>query len=57
MSTDDGGDPGYRRVDESSDRAALLARMVANARWDATLDLREWERHHLRLCPYGGVGR
>jgi SAM-dependent methyltransferase len=49
MSTDDVGALGYRRVDEASDPAALLAGMVANARWDATVNLREWERHHLRL--------
>jgi SAM-dependent methyltransferase len=49
MSDDHGRALGYRRVDESSDPAALLAGMVANAGWDATVDLRGWERHHLRL--------
>ena len=49
MSNDDVGALGYRRVDESSDPATLLAGMVANAGWDATVELRGWERHHLRL--------
>jgi SAM-dependent methyltransferase len=49
MSTDDVHATGYRRVDESPDPAALLAGMAANAGWRATVDLRAWERDHLRL--------
>lgn len=49
MSTDDLDASGYRRVDQSPDPAVLLARMVANAGWPATVDLRGWERTQLRL--------
>lgn len=50
MSTDDVHSPGYQHVDASSDPEALLAGMVANAGWSATVDLRAWEREHLRLA-------
>lgn len=42
---------GYQRVDASSDPGVLLANMVANAGWDATIDLRAWERDRFRLAP------
>ncbi len=51
MSTDDVHSLGYQRVDASPDPAVLLALMVANAGWDATVDLRAWERDRLRLVP------
>lgn len=50
MSTDDVHPLGYQRVDASSDPAVLLANMVANAGWDATVNLRAWERDRLRLA-------
>jgi len=40
---------GYQRVDEDQNVAVLLGAMDATARWDATIELRIWERHHLRL--------
>lgn len=49
MSSDDGHPLGYRRVDASPDPEVLLDRMVANARWSATVALRAWERERLRL--------
>jgi len=49
MSTDDVHALGYRRVDASPDPRVLLAGMMANAGWSATVDLRAWERDHLRL--------
>jgi SAM-dependent methyltransferase len=49
MSTDGVHPLGYRRVDASPDPGVLLARMIANAGWSATVDLRAWERDHLRL--------
>lgn len=49
MSTDDVHPLGYQRVDASPDPGVLLASMVANAGWSATVDLRAWERDHLRL--------
>lgn len=51
MSTDGVNPQGYQRVDSSPDSAALLAGMVANAGWSATIDLRAWERDRLRLAP------
>lgn len=51
MSTDDVHPLGYQRVDASPDPAVLLASMVANAGWGATVDLRAWERDRLRLAP------
>ncbi len=40
---------GYRRVDDDENVAILVGTMDATARWDATVELRAWERHHLRL--------
>lgn len=51
MSTDNAHPLGYQRVDASPDPAVLLANMVANAGWDATVDLRAWERDRLTLAP------
>lgn len=50
MSPDDVHPSGYRRVDASPDPAVLLERMVANAGWGATVDLRAWERERLGLA-------
>jgi ubiquinone/menaquinone biosynthesis C-methylase UbiE len=41
---------GYRRVDDDRDVAVLIGAMDATARWDATIELRRWERGHLRLA-------
>ncbi len=49
MSTDDVHPLGYQRVDASPDPGVLLAGMIANAGWSATIDLRAWERDHLQL--------
>ena len=49
MSGEDIHAVGYRRVDASPDREALLAGMVANAGWQATINLRAWERNRLQL--------
>lgn len=49
MSGEDVHADGYRRVDASPDPNALLAAMIANAGWKATIDLRVWERDRLRL--------
>lgn len=49
MGADDVQRLGYRRVDASPDPGVLLANMIANAGWSATVDLRAWERAHLRL--------
>lgn len=49
MSTEDFHATGYRNVDRSADPAVLLAGMVTNAGWPATVDLRAWERNRLRL--------
>ncbi len=51
MSADDVNPLGYQRVDASPDPAVLLANMVANAGWNATVELRAWERDRLRLAP------
>ena len=40
---------GYRRVDDDENVAVLVGTMDATARWDATVELRAWERHRLRL--------
>jgi len=40
---------GYQRVDDDPNASVLLATMDATARWEATIRLREWERHRLRL--------
>jgi SAM-dependent methyltransferase len=50
VSSDDFHRAGYRRVDASPDPEVLLARMIANAGWSATVALRAWERDHLRLA-------
>lgn len=42
---------GYRRVDDDPNAAVLLAAMDATARWDATRQLRAWERAQLHLAP------
>ena len=40
---------GYREVDDDENVAVLVDTMDATARWDATVELRARERHHLRL--------
>lgn len=40
---------GYGRVDEDPNVAVLTSTMDATARWDATRQLRAWERQHLGL--------
>jgi ubiquinone/menaquinone biosynthesis C-methylase UbiE len=40
---------GYQRVDDDENVAVLVGTMDATARWDATVELRAWERHRLRL--------
>ena len=49
MGTDAVHPLGYRRVDASADPGVLLAGMIANAGWSATVDLRAWERDQLRM--------
>lgn len=49
MSSDDVHPLGYQRVDASPDPGVLLAGMIANAGWSATIELRAWERDHLQL--------
>jgi SAM-dependent methyltransferase len=49
MTTDDAHALGYQRVDASPDPGVLLAGMIATAGLGATVDLRAWERDHLRL--------
>lgn len=41
---------GYQRVDDDQNVPVLIDTMDATARWNATIELREWERHHLRLA-------
>ena len=41
---------GYQQVDEDQNAPVLIGAMEATARWEATIELREWERHHLRLA-------
>lgn len=50
MSTEDAYSAGYRQVDAAPDPSALLAGMIANAGWSATVGLRSWERVQLRLA-------
>lgn len=50
MSPGDGHDLGYQRVDGHRNVPALIGTMEATARWDATIELRAWERRHLRLA-------
>lgn len=40
---------GYQRVDDDQNVAVLIGTMDATARWDATIELRAWERRHLCL--------
>ena len=40
---------GYERVDDDENVAVLVGTMDATARWGATIQLRSWERLHLRL--------
>jgi ubiquinone/menaquinone biosynthesis C-methylase UbiE len=40
---------GYERVDEDPNVAVLVSAMEATARWDATRELRAWERQRLGL--------
>lgn len=40
---------GYERVDDDPNVEVLLATMDATAEWEATRQLRAWERHQLRL--------
>lgn len=44
---------GYRRVDGDPDLPVLVATMDATARWDATSELRAWERDRLHLGQGG----
>lgn len=44
-------DPGFHAVDEHPDIALLLRAMDETARWDATRELRAWERTQLALHP------
>lgn len=41
---------GYRRVDDDQNVPVLIGAIDATARWDATIELRMWERCHLRLA-------
>jgi SAM-dependent methyltransferase len=51
MATDDTHRLGYHGVDADPNADVLLATMAQTARWDATLQLRSWERAQLRLSP------
>ena len=51
MGTDDSHGLGYRRVDGDANLEVLLGTMDATAAWEATLQLRAWERTRLRLTP------
>ncbi len=42
---------GYKRVDGDPNTSVLLGTMDATGRWDATRQLRTWERQQLRLRP------
>ena len=44
-------DPGYHSVDEHPDVDLLLRAMDETARWEATRELRSWERTQLALGP------
>lgn len=50
MSHGDAYGLGYRRVDDDPNVAVLVDTMDATSRWNATVDLRGWERRHLRLA-------
>jgi SAM-dependent methyltransferase len=47
----DGLGLGYGRVDDDPGWSHLLANMDATATWEATRELRAWEREHLALRP------
>jgi ubiquinone/menaquinone biosynthesis C-methylase UbiE len=49
MATDDAYGLGYQRVDDDPNVAVLLAAMDDTAGWDATRELRTWERDQLGL--------
>ena len=52
MADDHEGDThalGYRNVDEDRNVEVLIATMEATSRWQATTNLRHWEREKLRL--------
>jgi SAM-dependent methyltransferase len=49
MTTEDPHGLGYQRVDDDPNVAVLLAAMDQTAGWDATRELRTWEREQLRL--------
>ena len=49
MATDDTHGLGYARVDDDPNVSVLLATMDATAGWEATRQLRAWERDQLRL--------
>ena len=42
---------GYERVDDDPNVSVLLETMEATGRWEATLQLRAWEREQLNLTP------
>jgi ubiquinone/menaquinone biosynthesis C-methylase UbiE len=50
MATDDTHRLGYRRVDDDPNVDVLVATMDRTARWEATLELRSWERAQLDLA-------
>lgn len=41
---------GYQRVDDDQNVPVLIDTMDATAQWNATVELREWEQHNLRLA-------
>jgi SAM-dependent methyltransferase len=51
MTTEDPHGLGYQRVDDDPNVAVLLAAMDETANWDATRELRTWERGQLDLAP------
>lgn len=50
MSQRDSHGLGYRRVDDDPNVVVLVDTMDATGRWNATVELRAWERRHLRLA-------
>ena len=51
MDADDTHALGYERVDDDPNVSVLLETMEATGRWEATLQLRAWERKQLNLTP------
>lgn len=51
MVANDKRKPGFHAVDDHPDVATLLAAMDETARWEATQQLRAWERERLSLRP------